>query len=247
MRVGPINYCLLRIYAGACDSTAKVRLSLAILFWLGFCLGAFAQDEEITSTNSAIVPVLRTNPDDIRLATLASDVDTSNASGDSTSDQWKSLATQPKDPMVAPTPLQASTNSMGGVLADSKPRPRKDDYGPQTGWGIRTAVGPAIQQSISLGALNGIIHANVFFQPGFRWDFEPYYNLVNGFSFGLESGFIYNSISSYSLTYPDGFTSGKVYGSSEAGSGSYYQVPILMNIRFQIPNNGRFRSYLPVE
>jgi opacity protein-like surface antigen len=70
-------------------------------------------------------------------------------------------------------------------------------------------------------------------------DFEAFYNVTNGFYFGLESGFIYNSISSvHSSALGDLVAGGEYFG-----NGAFYQVPALANIRFQIPNTGKFRGY----
>jgi len=191
---------------------------------------------------------LRTNPQDVQLATLASSANTAPSDNGSSQDQWKSLTTSPSpdgDPMVTPSPSPTitGTNAISPLVAETKPKPipKKDDYGPQTGWGLRAAVGPALQQSVSARSNGGADYLSVNFDPGFRTDFEAFYNVTNGFYFGLEGGFIYNSISSI-YTSADS-QNNLVSGSSEFGNGAFYQVPVLANIRFQIPNTGKLRGY----
>jgi len=191
---------------------------------------------------------LRTNPQDVQLATLASSANTAPSDNGSSQDQWKSLTTSPSpdsDPMVtpSPSPITPSTNNISALVSESKPKPilKKDDYGPQTGWGLRAAVGPALQQSVSARSNGGADYSSVNFDPGFRTDFEAFYNVTNGFYFGLEAGFIYNSISSIYTSANS--QNNLVSGGSEFGNGAFYQVPVLANIRFQIPNTGKLRGY----
>ena len=193
-------------------------------------------------------PTMRTNPQDVQLATLASSANTTPSSNESSQDQWKSLTTSPSpdsDPMVTPSPSPAitATNDISPLVSKSKPKPipKNDAYGPQTGWGLRTAVGPALQQSVSARSNGGADYSNFNFSPGFRSDFEAFYNVTNGFYFGLEGGFIYNSISSIYTSANS--QNNLVSGSSEFGNGAFYQVPVLANIRFQIPNTGKLRGY----
>ena len=193
-------------------------------------------------------PTMRTNPQDVLLALLASSANTTPSDNGSSQDQWKSLTTSPSpdsNPMVTPSPSPTitGTNAISPLVAETKPKPipKKDDYGPQTGWGLRAAVGPALQQSVSARSNGGANYLSVNFDPGFRTDFEAFYNVTNGFYFGLEGGFIYNSISSI-YTSADS-QNNLVSGSSEFGNGAFYQVPVLANIRFQIPNTGKLRGY----
>lgn len=204
-------------------------------FWLILLLTpASFLTGQMNPTNSTNQPVMRTNPGDVRLATLASSVDATSKTNnpDATSDQWKTLAAPQVDPMVSPSTSKIPLASG----SETKPKAiyKKDDYGPQTGWGIRTGVGPAIQQSISARAVGGSIYETVQFNPGFRMDLGGFYNVTNGFDFGLESGFIYNSISSVGPI---------ASGSEYFGNGQFYQIPLLANMRFQIPNSGKLRGY----
>jgi hypothetical protein len=115
-----------------------------------------------------------------------------------------------------------------------------DDYGPMEGFGFRSNVGVAFQQSQSLRVLvdGASVYNSITYQPGIRFDIEPFYNVTDWFSVGVETAFIYNQIHSIET---DGDT---VYsGGSTFGNGSFYQVPILANVRFQFPNDGPFRGF----
>jgi opacity protein-like surface antigen len=230
-----------------CFSGIRVSVSLLRLVITGLTFItslSIGQD----SSGSANQPPMRTNPQDVQLATLASSANTAPSDNGSSQDQWKSLTTAPSpdsNPMVTPSPSPTitGTNAISPLVAETKPKPipKKDDYGPQTGWGLRAAVGPALQQSVSARSNGGADYSSVNFDPGFRTDFEAFYNVTNGFYFGLEGGFIYNSISSI-YTSADS-QNNLVSGSSEFGNGAFYQVPVLANIRFQIPNTGKLRGY----
>ena len=209
---------------------------------------AMAAEEPEASVSPPVA--MRTNPGDVQLASSPSTPNNPAGSNDASSDLWKSLASSSKDPMAGPTPVPAlsSNNVIANASSETKPRPKKDDYGHPTGWGIRTSVGPAIQQSISAGLFNGNVHQDIYFQPGFRFDIEPFYNVANGFGFGLEGAFIYNSVSSLIPSAPglaeqNPQAGGLVSGGPTLGNGAFYQVPVLLNMRFQIPNSGRLRGY----
>ena len=164
---------------------------------------------------------------------------------DNQEDQWKSLAAPalPEGSVASPG-MPAGNNSPTDISNQEKlsPGKKKDPYGPQTGWGLRSSAGVAIQQSMSASLQYGTGHQDVYFQPGIRFDIEAFYNITNGFYFGLESAFIYNEISSV-LRTEGGQTRSYVSGDSDLGYAAFYQVPVLLNIRFQIPNSGRFRGF----
>jgi opacity protein-like surface antigen len=113
-----------------------------------------------------------------------------------------------------------------------------DDYGPIEGFGFRSNVGVAFQQSQSGRNNQRSEYQCVTFQPGIRFDIEPFYNVTDWLSVGVESAFIYNQIHSIQIesTY---FYS----GDSLLGNGALYQVPILANVRFQFPSDGPFRGF----
>ena len=116
-----------------------------------------------------------------------------------------------------------------------------DDYGPMEGFGFRSNVGVAFQQTQTGRdrSRDGTTrYQSVTYQPGIRFDIEPFYNVTDWFSVGVESAFIYNQVHS--------FQSGNntIYSGSPAlGSGALYQVPILATVRFQVPSDGPFRGF----
>ena len=133
------------------------------------------------------------------------------------------------------------TESPSTVGNTTSPMSDTDDYGPMEGFGLRSNVGVAFQQTQTGRQINRNGSSNyqsVTFQPGIRFDIEPFYNVTDWFSVGVESAFIYNQIHS--------IQSGNdtIYSRSPAlGSGALYQVPILANIRFQFPGEGPFRGF----
>jgi len=113
-----------------------------------------------------------------------------------------------------------------------------DTYGPIEGFGFRSNVGVAFQQSQSGRIDERRTYQSVTFQPGIRFDIEPFYNVTDWFSVGVESAFIYNQVHSLQI---DNDTFYSV--SRTMGSGALYQVPILANVRFQFPSEGPFRGF----
>lgn len=116
-----------------------------------------------------------------------------------------------------------------------------DNYGPMEGFGFRSNVGVAFQQSQSsryLGDGGLSTYSSITFQPGIRFDLEPFYNVTEWFSVGVEGAFIYNQIHSIQTDNDTTYS-----GSRNFGNGSFYQVPILANVRFQFPSDGPFRGF----
>jgi hypothetical protein len=115
------------------------------------------------------------------------------------------------------------------------------DYGPAEGFGFRSNVGVAFQQSQSsryLGDGGLSTYSSITFQPGIRFDLEPFYNVTDWFSVGVEGAFIYNQIHSIQTNNDTTYS-----GSRNFGNGAFYQVPILANVRFQFPSDGPFRGF----
>jgi len=111
-----------------------------------------------------------------------------------------------------------------------------DNYGPKEGFGLRTDVGVAFQQSLS-GRNDD--YFTTTFQPGIRFDIEPFYNVTDWFSVGVQAAFIHNTVQSITT---NGDT---VYrGNPDLGNGDLYQVPILLNTRFQFPSEGPIRGFV---
>jgi hypothetical protein len=146
----------------------------------------------------------------------------------------------------ASTPMPSASSVViqdSSKTADTTPSPMSDtgDYGPMEGFGFRSNVGVAFQQTQTGRQINpdgSTIYQSVTFQPGIRFDIEPFYNVTDWFSVGVESAFIYNQIHSFqdNSTY-------YYSGDSSLGNGALYQVPILANVRFQFPSDGPFRGF----
>jgi len=128
------------------------------------------------------------------------------------------------------------TESPSTVGNTTSPMSDDDNYGPIEGFGFRTDVGVAFQQSLS-GRESGNYFTTTF-QPGIRFDIEPFYNITDWFSIGVQTAFIHNTVQSVS-------TNGdSVYrGNPDLGNGDLYQVPILLNTRFQFPTEGPIRWF----
>ena len=144
----------------------------------------------------------------------------------------------------APLPSASSvvmTESPSAVGNTTSPMSDTDDYGPMEGFGFRSNVGVAFQQSQSsryLGDGGLSTYSSITFQPGIRFDLEPFYNVTEWFSVGVEGAFIYNQIHSIQTDNDTTYS-----GSRNFGNGSFYQVPILANVRFQFPSDGPFRGF----
>jgi len=142
----------------------------------------------------------------------------------------------------APAPLPSAfvVTPESSKTVDTPPSPMSDNdtYGPIEGFGFRSNVGVAFQQSQTGRALERSIYQSVTFQPGIRFDIEPFYNVTDWFSVGVETAFIYNQIHSLQLNNTTLYS-----GDKSMGNGSLYQVPILANVRFQFPTDGPFRGF----
>ncbi len=138
----------------------------------------------------------------------------------------------------APLPSAFVVTPESSKTVDTPPSPMSDNdnYGPIEGFGFRTDVGVAFQQSLS-GRESGDYFTTTF-QPGIRFDIEPFYNVTDWFSIGVETAFIHNTVQSIS-------TNGdRIYrGNPDLGNGDLYQVPILLNTRFQFPTEGPIRWF----
>ena len=124
------------------------------------------------------------------------------------------------------------------IEATPAPMSDTDNYGPMEGFGLRSNVGVAFQQSQSGRSDQRSRYQSVTFQPGIRFDIEPFYNVTDWFAVGVEGAFIYNTIHSIQINSDNLYS-----GDSQLGNGALYQVPILANVRFQFPSDGPFRGY----
>ena len=221
-------------------------------------LVALAEPAVTTSTNDPMV--MKIYPDGTKIVVRWSEIGKAVDNGEKHGGAPRIIAYDPgKDGIVpigqpaatstaaqsssAPLPSASSvvmTESPSTVGNTTSPMSDTDDYGPMEGFGFRSNVGVAFQQSQSLRVLVGgtSVYNSITFQPGIRFDIEPFYNVTDWFSVGVESAFIYNQIHSIQA---DDFA---VYsGDSKFGNGAFYQVPILANVRFQFPSDGPFRGF----
>jgi len=233
----------------------QVKYITVILALLASSVG-LAEPAVTTSTNDPMV--MKIYPDGTKVVVRWSEIGKAVDNGEKHGGAPRIIAYDPgKDGIVpigqpasttststsASTPMLPSTSvvtpeSSNGINTTQSPMSDADDYGPMEGFGLRSNVGVAFQQSQSGRIDQRSSYQSVTFQPGIRFDIEPFYNVTDWFSVGVESAFIYNQIHS--------FQSGNdtIYsGSPTLGSGALYQVPVLANIRFQFPSDGPFRGF----
>ena len=233
----------------------QVKYITVILALLAPSVG-LAEPAVTTSTNDPMV--MKIYPDGTKVVVRWSEIGKAVDNGEKHGGSPRIIAYDPgKDGIVpigqpaattstsasASTPMPSSTSvvtpeSSNGVNTTPSPMSDTDDYGPMEGFGFRSNVGVAFQQSQSGRIDERRTYQSVTFQPGIRFDIEPFYNVTDWFSVGVESAFIYNQVHSLQIDN-DTFYS----GSRTMGSGALYQVPILANVRFQFPSEGPFRGF----
>ena len=215
-----------------------------------------AEQSVATSTNDPMV--MKIYPDGTKVVVRWSEIGKAVDNGEKHGGAPRIIAYDPgKDGIVpigqpaattstsasASTPMPSSTSvvtpeSSNGVNTTPSPMSDTNDFGPMEGFGFRSNVGVAFQQSQSGRIFERETQQSVTFQPGIRFDIEPFYNVTDWFSVGIECAIIYNQI--HSIQFDDlNFYS----GDSDFGNGALYQVPILANVRFQFPSDGPFRGY----
>ena len=219
-------------------------------------LVALAEPAVTTSTNDPMV--MKIYPDGTKIVVRWSEIGKAVDNGEKHGGAPRIIAYDPgKDGIVpigqpaatvsAPTSTPNPMPSASSVVtpessnaANTSPSPMSDtdDYGPMEGFGFRSNVGVAFQQAQTGRALNRSLYQSVTFQPGIRFDIEPFFNVTDWFSVGVETALIYNQIHSLQLNNSTFYSGGK-----GMGNGSLYQVPILANARFQFPTDGPFRGF----
>jgi len=145
------------------------------------------------------------------------------------------------EPVSSKFPTSSSVvapESTKSIEATPAPMSDTDNYGPEEGFVLRSAVGASFQQPLSGRSGSGGSYNKFVFQPGIRFDLEPGYNVTDWFRVGLESSFIYNQVHSLS------FNNEVYYNGSTLGNGGFYQVPVLANVTFTYPTEGPIRGYL---
>jgi hypothetical protein len=219
-------------------------------------IGVYAEPAVTTSTNDPMV--MKIYPDGTKVVVRWSEIGKAVDNGEKHGGAPRIIAYDPGKDGIVPIGQQATTvspapsastsmpsassvvipESSKAVNTTPSPMSDTDNYGPMEGFGFRSNVGVAFQQSQSLRINTGENYLSVAFQPGIRFDIEPFYNVTDWFSVGVESAFIYNQIHAIHID-DDALYS----GSPDFGNGYFYQVPILMNVRFQFPGEGPFRGF----
>jgi opacity protein-like surface antigen len=219
-------------------------------------LVALAEPAVTTSTNDPMV--MKIYPDGTKIVVRWSEIGKAVDNGEKHGGAPRIIAYDPgKDgivpigqpaatvsaPTSTPTPMPAASSvvtpeSSKSANTTQSPMSDTDDYGPMEGFGFRSNVGVAFQQSQTGRVLERSVYQSVTFQPGIRFDIEPFYNVTDWFSVGVETALIYNQIHSLQLNNSTFYSGGK-----SMGNGSLYQVPILANVRFQFPSDGPFRGF----
>jgi opacity protein-like surface antigen len=219
-------------------------------------LVASAEPAVTTSTNDPMV--MKIYPDGTKIVVRWSEIGKAVDNGEKHGGAPRIIAYDPgKDGIVpigqpaatvstapsasTPTPSDSSvvtSESSKTVNPTPSPMSDTDDYGPMEGFGFRSNVGVAFQQAQTGRVLERNVYQSVTFQPGIRFDIEPFYNVTDWFSVGVETALIYNQIHSLQLNNSTFYSGGK-----SMGNGSLYQVPILANARFQFPSEGPFRGF----
>ena len=232
-----------------------VKYITVILALLALSVG-LAEPAVTTSTNDPMV--MKIYPDGTKIVVRWSEIGKAVDNGEKHGGAPRIIAYDPgKDGIVpigqpaatvstapsTPTPMPAASSvvspeSSNATNTAPSPMSDTDDYGPMEGFGFRSNVGVAFQQSQSGRFGNSNRYQSVTFQPGIRFDVEPFYNVTDWFSVGVEGAFIYNTIHSIQIEDAN-FYSGDAY----LGNGALYQVPILANVRFQFPSEGPFRGF----
>jgi hypothetical protein len=230
-----------------------VKYISVILAFL-FPMGVLAEPAMTASTNDPMV--MKIYPDGTKVVVRWSEIGKAVDNGEKYGGAPRIIAYDPgkvgivpigqataivSTPPSTPTPVPPRTSVVtpeSSKIVNTTPSPMSDtdDYGPIEGFGLRTDVGVAFQQSLS-GRESGDYFTTTF-QPGIRFDIEPFYNVSDWFSIGIETAFVHNTVHSVS-------TNGdSVYrGNPDLGNGDLYQVPVLLNTRFQFPTEGPIRWF----
>ena len=228
---------------------------VTVILSLSISTVVLAEQSVTTSTNDPMV--MKIYPDGTKVVVRWSEIGKAVDNGEKHGGAPRIIAYDPgKDgivPIGQPAATGGTTTAASASLpsafvvtpessrtVDTPPSPMSDNdnYGPIEGFGLRSNVGVAFQQSQSGRVNDRRNYQSVTFQPGIRFDIEPFYNVTDWFSVGVESAFIYNQIHSIQTNNDTTYS-----GSPTLGSGALYQVPILANVRFQFPSEGPFRGF----
>jgi opacity protein-like surface antigen len=94
-----------------------------------------------------------------------------------------------------------------------------------------------------------VSYESVAFNPGFRFDFAPGYRLNEWIGFEFETGCIYNTVDSYTISGNGTFTgtggNTTLNGTTTADAQGYLlQVPLIVNVELSYPLEGGWRPFV---
>ncbi len=111
----------------------------------------------------------------------------------------------------------------------------------------QTNINPLFSNQVQF---NGTVsYESIGFNPGFRFDFAPGYRLNQWINFEFETGCIYNTVESYTVTGNGTFTgvSGdpNLNGTVKLDAEGYLlQVPLMVNVEFSYPIGDGWRPFV---
>jgi len=154
--------------------------------------------------------------------------------------QRLSLTDVQAQPVTGPGP--GLRIALGGTVNSDMSVAQRDsrDY-PQTN------INPLFSNQVQF---NGTVsYESIGFNPGFRFDFAPGYRLNQWINFEFETGCIYNTIESYTVTGNGTFTgvSGdpNLNGTMKLDAQGYLlQVPLIVNVEFSYPIGDGWRPFV---
>jgi opacity protein-like surface antigen len=99
------------------------------------------------------------------------------------------------------------------------------------------------------GFTGTVSYESVAFNPGFRFDFAPGYRLNEWIGFEFETGCIYNTVDSYTISGNGTFTgtggNTTLNGTTTADAQGYLlQVPLIVNVELSYPLEGGWRPFV---
>jgi opacity protein-like surface antigen len=154
--------------------------------------------------------------------------------------QRLSLTDVQAQPVTGPGP--GLRIALGGTVNSDMSVAQRDsrDY-PQTN------ISPLFSNQVQF---NGTVsYESIGFNPGFRFDFAPGYRLNQWINFEFETGCIYNTVESYTISGNGTFTgvggNPNLNGTMKLDAQGYLlQVPLMVNVEFSYPIGDGWRPFL---
>jgi opacity protein-like surface antigen len=154
--------------------------------------------------------------------------------------QRLSLTDVQAQPVTGPGP--GLRIALGGTVNSDMSVAQRDnnDY-PQTN------ISPLFSNQVQF---NGTVsYESIGFNPGFRFDFAPGYRLNQWINFEFETGCIYNTVESYTISGNGTFTgvggNPNLNGTMKLDAEGYLlQVPLMVNVEFSYPIGDGWRPFV---